>query len=142
MSVPSPSAGRERVRSGRAWLAVYHGDAGAPLEVGDERGAKVGVGGQPDLVGGGDHPSHPALPLLLGELTVAVLGEHVLVAAVVVGIELRSAEGLGEPRRDVLGVVGIHPAEDRFEQRVGFGVDRLVEPRGESFQRLDPADHS
>jgi hypothetical protein len=40
----------------------------------------------------------------------------VLIAAVCECVRLRSAEGLREPRRDVLRVIGIHPAEHGLEQ--------------------------
>jgi hypothetical protein len=44
------------------------------------------------------------------------------------GVERRPAEDLGEPYGDVVGMVGVHPAEDRLEQVVL--PDLLVEGGG------------
>src|SRR5262245_48397216 len=121
-------------------LAVGNGESGAPFEIGYQRGAKVGVGGDSDFVGGCAHSGDPALSLLLGDREAAVLGKHVLIAAVLERVRLRSPERLREPRRDVLGVVGIHPAEDRLEQWIRFRENGFVEPRRESFEGLESAE--
>src|SRR5262249_49157310 len=68
-----------------------------------------------------------------------LLGRRVFVAAVLEGVRLGSAERFREPRRDVLGMVGIHPTEDWLQQWIGFGENCFVEARRESFERLAPA---
>jgi hypothetical protein len=45
---------------------VDDGEAGAPLEVGDEGGAEFGVGRELEFVGGFEE-GHPALALLVGD---------------------------------------------------------------------------
>ena len=112
------------LHDGGVGLAVGDGEAGTPFEVGDEGGAEAGIGGQSDVVGGVDHAGHPSPSLSLGEGEVAVLGEHVLVAAEFIGVGGRSAEGLGQPGGDVAGMLRIHPRNTG--SRIGSGSDKMA----------------
>jgi hypothetical protein len=64
----------------------------------------------------------------LGDRKAVVLRQHVRIAAVLLGVERRPTEDLGEPYGDVVGMFGVHPAEDRLEQVVL--PDLLVEGGG------------
>ena len=85
---------------------VLNGDPRAPLEVGDERRSELRVGREARLVGALAHQLHPASPLRLGQGLTHVLGDHPVVAAVLLAVGLRPAERLCEPRCHPLGVIG------------------------------------
>ena len=79
---PPPARHRHVLGRAGARLGVLDRDARAPLDVGDERRAELGVVGQPGLVGGLEQQLHPARTLLLGQALAHVLGDHRGVAAV------------------------------------------------------------
>ena len=76
------------------------------------------MGGELGVVGCRGDQLHPARPLLLREGQPEVLGEHMRVAAVLVGVDRRTAEDLAQPQRDVVGMIGRHVGEHRCEDRV------------------------
>ncbi|HEY8523372.1 MAG TPA: hypothetical protein VIL48_00315 [Acidimicrobiales bacterium] len=93
-----------------AGLGVGEGDAGAPLKVGDERRAELGVVGQAGVVGRPAHQRGEPESLLGRDAQVAVLAEHALVPAEVVGVAGGSAEHLAPPRGHVRPVLAAHAA--------------------------------
>src|SRR4029453_1445782 len=97
-----------------ARVTVDDCETSAPLEVGNERRAEAWIGRQSDFVRDLRHATDPALPLLLRESPVAVLGEHVLVATTLFSVSLRAAEGFRQPCGDVLRMIRIHVAEERL----------------------------
>lgn len=86
---------------------VVHRDPGPPFEIGGERRPEVGIVGQPDQVGGGDHPADPAQTLLLGQSQATVTSHHVRGAAVLGGVSVRAAECLSNDGRQAAGGVSV-----------------------------------
>lgn len=101
-----------------AGLGVLHRDPRAPLDVGGKSGPKFGVGRQPGFIGGLAEQAHPPRPLGLGQRLADVFRHHVRVAAVLLGVRLRAAEGLTQPGRDALGMIGGHIGKERLQQGV------------------------
>jgi hypothetical protein len=89
-----------------------------------------GVTGQVGPVGGLAEQRDEPQPLLRADRQAEVLGEHVLIAAVLPGVGRRTAHDLGPPRRDVVAVLLGHvPAEHGPEQVIGLdAVIERVEP--------------
>ena len=114
---------------------VDNGEARSPFQVSDQGGAELGVFGELQLVGGLEEEGHPAAPLVLREVPVEVLLDHVRMAAVLLGIGRRAAEDFREEGGDVSGMVGAHVGEERRKQRVVLHV--LVEARGQAVQGVE-----
>src|SRR4051794_1189192 len=125
---------RRRVGIG---LRVGQREPGAPLDVGQERRAELGVGRELGVAGRERNQGQPAEALLLGDREVIVLVQHVRVATVALGVVGRPAEDLGQPRGHVLGVVLRHVREQRADELVG--AHALVERLGQSLERRFPA---
>ena len=123
---PSPSAAPERVEAPGAGLGVVHRDPRSPLDVGDERGPELGIVGQPRVVGGEAEQRGEAKPLLGRDLEVAMLGDHVLVTALLLGVARRSAEHLAPPQRDVRAMLLAHAARKQRRNQVVL-LDAVVE---------------
>jgi hypothetical protein len=77
-----------------------HSAARPPLQVRDQRGPELRVGGKPDVVRGLQQETHPGLPLLVGEMPVQMLRDHVRMPATVLRVVVRPAEHFGEELRD------------------------------------------
>ena len=91
-------------------LGIVHRQPGAPLEVSNERGAELRIAGQSRVVGGEAHKRGKPEPLLGRDPEAAVVSEHVLVAAEVVGVAARSTEDLAPPDGDVVAMLLAHAA--------------------------------
>jgi hypothetical protein len=105
---------------------------GAPLEVADQGGAELGVGGQSGVVGGLTHRGGEPQALLPGDRQTTVVRQHPVVAAQPVGVVARTAEHLAPPQGDVPPMLPADPTwEERAEQFVALDtvVERVDHPR-------------
>ena len=105
---PAPARDRCVLDHLGAGLGVLQRQAGAPLEVADQRRAELRVGRQVGVVGRQAHRRREPVPLLGGDPEVAVVREHPLVAAELVGVggrdrrrppTTRPRRARGAPRR-------------------------------------------
>jgi hypothetical protein len=87
-----------------------HGQPGPPLEIGNQRGAELGVVGQAGVVGGCTHERREAKPVLGRNTETAVLGQHVLVAAKLFGVPSWPAKDLAPPSDHVVAMLGADSA--------------------------------
>ena len=78
----SPNAASACARAAGLRSGSSRRPGASPIRCRPEGGAKLGVVGQPGLVGGLQQQRHPPGPLLLGEALADVLGDHAGVAAV------------------------------------------------------------
>jgi len=76
--------------------------------------------------------------LLLREVVVEVLADHVRMPAAQARIVRRSSEHLGEKRSNMLGVLAVHMRKHRRENRVV--LDPFIESRRELVQGADAAE--
>ncbi len=139
-ATPHPHRGTGACGAGSApGRGVLDGQPGAPLGVPHQRGARLRVIRKSSGVGGCAEQRHEPQSLLGGDGQPAVHGEHVLVAAVLLGVDGRPTHHLGPPSRDVLPVLlGDHTTEDRSQQRVPLHL--VVERVQPAPDRLRPAD--
>ena len=131
---PAPAGHRRLQGRFGARLRVCKREARAPLHVCRKRRAELRIRGHARLVRGGQDHLHPARPPLLADRKPEVLPDHVRVPAVLVGVERRPAEDLGQPGRDVLRMVLVHAGEHRPEDRVVAHAP--VEHGGQPLERL------
>ena len=120
-------------------LGVVLGDPGPPLEVADQRGPELGIAGQPGVVGREAHQRGEAEPLLGGDPEPAVVREHRLVPAELVGVRRGTAEDLDPPGGDVGTVLLAALRRGRSGQQV-VALDPVVEGVDQPAEgRLPPA---
>jgi hypothetical protein len=123
---PSPAWDGSLLGNIRAGLRIVHGQAGAPLQVTDERRAELGVARQFGVVGCQAHQRRESETLLGSDLEVAVMREHRGIAAEPAGVVGGAAEHLAPPGRDVLAVLLADAAgKERAEQLIA--LDAVVE---------------
>ena len=113
---------------------VDDGEARAPLEVSDEGGAELGVGGEVEFVGGFEEETDPVLALLFGDAFAEVVTDHGGVSAVMGGVAGGATEDFGDEGGYVLEVLLGHVGEEGSED--GVGGDFLVEAVDEGVERF------
>ena len=109
---------------------VDDGEARAPLEIGDEGGAELGVRGELEFIGRFEEEGHPALALLVCDVAVEMMADHFSMPTVEGGVIGGSTEDFGDELGDVLEVLRGHTGKDRREDRVvrNFLVEACHEP--------------
>src|SRR5262249_54070958 len=115
---PVPRGHRRRFSHLGAQLRVDDREPCAPLEVRDERRAELRLVRDAAFVRAAKEELHPALALLLREVAPDVVANHGRVTAKLRTIRLGPAEHLGDEARHVIHMVGLHPGEERREERV------------------------
>src|SRR5215204_3089585 len=107
---PTPARYRCALGDFGSWLGIVHREPTAPLGVRDERRAELRIVREARVVGGEAHQRHEAMPLLGLDREPSMVGEHILVAAQLIGVasgappappttRWRRARGAPRPRR-------------------------------------------
>jgi len=116
-------------------LRVGECQARAPFDIGDEGGPELGVVRKPSVVGCEAQQRGEAKALIRCDPEPAVVAQHALVSAQLLGVPGRAAEHLAPPGSDVRAVLLADAAgEERRQQLVAFdtvveGVDQLPKCR-------------
>jgi hypothetical protein len=84
---------------------VDDGEAGAPLQVGYEGGAELGIGGELEFVGGFEEEGHPTLALLVSDVSVEVVADHLGVSSMEGGVVGGAAKDLADELGNVSEVL-------------------------------------
>jgi hypothetical protein len=115
--------------NGSAGLRVDDRQPRAPLQVAHQRRPELGVVGHAHLIRGLEQQTHPTAPLLLREVPIEVLLDHVRVTAVLFRIRSRPAQHFREKRGNVAWMIGTHVREHRREQRCRRAIRKGWERR-------------
>jgi hypothetical protein len=133
---PAPTRDRRVLDDVCILLGVLKRQAGAPLDIADERRAKLRIIRQLGVVSGLTHRRSEAKALLPGDTEVSVMGEHPGIAAQSFRVVGRSPKHLGPPQDDVSPVVLADAAwKQRTEHVISFdtvveGIDQTFNSRG------------
>jgi hypothetical protein len=119
------------------WLRIDDCKPRTPLEVANERRPEFRVFGQAQFVRCFKQQAYPAAPLILGEVSVEVLLNHVRVSAMLLGILRWATKDFGQKRSNVCGMIGTHVRKHGCEQWIASHV--LVEARGQTAERINAA---
>jgi hypothetical protein len=135
---PAPPGHGGVLISHRTRLGVDDRQPRAPLEVAHQGGPELGIFGDAQFISGLEQQAYPAAPLILSEVSIEMLPNHVRVPAVVLRVVWWATENFGQERGNVRWMVTAHVREDRPQQCIV--PDVLVEAAGQSVQGFDAAD--
>jgi hypothetical protein len=112
-------------------LGVMHRESRPPLEVADERSAELRILRKTGVVGRQAHQRGETVALLGCDREVAVVGDHVFVAAELGGVATRPAEDFSPPGGYVVAMLLRDAAREEWAQqliRLNAVVEGVDEP--------------
>src|SRR5471030_245778 len=121
----------------RPRLRVDDGQTRTPLEIANQRRADFRVIGHAQLIGGFKQQGDPAAPLLLDQMPVEMLLNHMWVSPMQLGVGGGPAQHLGKKGGNVRWMIVAHMGKHRGQQ--GIALDMLVEARSQTTQGIHTA---
>lgn len=98
---------------------VDNGKTRAPLEISDEGGTELRIGGEFELVCSFKKEANPALALLLCDASPEVMADHGSVSSLKSGVIIGAAQYLSNKLGHMLKMLLRHLSEERLENRIG-----------------------